>query len=80
MIGAASAAVAGAVELPTMFIVGRFLPGETIGIWQRTACLPITTAIVMTPARVTRKLSIQMVMPAKTTGPPPRLSDVWFDD
>lgn len=82
MIGAARASVAGAVELPTMFIVSWILLGESIGLVQWMACLLITLAIVLTPARATRTLSTQMVLPAKTTGggPPPRLSDIWFDD
>ncbi len=81
-IGAARAAVAGSVELPTMFLVGWFLLGEHIGPAQWVACLLITLAIVLTPARSTRSLSTQMALPMTTTGntPAPRLSDIWFDD
>jgi len=82
MIGAARASVAGSVELPTMFFVGWFLLGENIGLVQWIACLLITLAIVMTPARATRNLSTQMVLPTKATSKTraTRLSDIWFDD
>lgn len=63
MIGAARSAVAGSVELPTMFVVGALLLGESIGPWQWLACLLITLAILITPARATRNLSTQMVLP-----------------
>ncbi len=80
-IGAARSAVAGAVELPTMFLIGWFVFAETIGWIQWIACLLITLAIVITPSRGTRSLSTQIVLPEK---PPAksnqRLSDVWFDD
>ena len=79
-IGAARAAVAGSVELPTMFIVGWFLLGEHIGIAQWLACLLVTLAILLTPARATRNLSTQMVLPPKTQkkAGSGRLSDIWF--
>lgn len=79
-IGAARSAVAGAVELPTMFFVGWFMLGEVIGPAQWLACLLVTLAIVMTPARAARNLSTQMILPEP--GPkkkvPDRLSDTWF--
>jgi drug/metabolite transporter (DMT)-like permease len=79
-IGAARSAVAGSVELPTMFLVGWFLLGESIGIAQWLACLLVTTAILLTPARATRNLSTQMVLPSKTQkkAGSDRLSDIWF--
>ncbi len=79
-IGAARAAVAGSVELPTMFFVGWFLLGENIGIAQWLACLLVTLAILLTPARATRNLSTQMVLPPKTQNKAGsgRLSDIWF--
>ena len=72
MIGAARSAVAGSIELPMMFLVGLLLMNETIGFVQWVACLLVTLAIVMTPARATRNLSTQMVMPRKPDprGPP----------
>lgn len=65
MIGAARSAVAGSIELPMMFLVGLLFLNETIGAVQWVACVLVTTAIVMTPARATRNLSTQMVMPRK---------------
>ena len=64
-IGAARSAVAGSIELPTMFFIGWFALGETIGPAQWLACLLITLAIVLTPARATRNLNTQLVMPCK---------------
>ena len=64
-IGAARSAVAGSIELPTMFFIGWFALGETIGPAQWLACLLITLAIVLTPPRATRNLSTQLVMPRK---------------
>jgi len=65
VIGAARSAVAGSVELPTMFLVSALLLGESIGPWQWLACLLVTLAILITPARATRNLSTQMVLPRK---------------
>ncbi len=80
-IGAARSSVAGAVELPTMFLIGWVAFAESIGWIQWVACLLITLAIVITPSRSARNLSTQIVLPEK---PPAkssqRLSDVWFDD
>ena len=79
-IGTARSAVAGAVELPTMFLVGWFILGETIGAVQWLACLLVTLAILITPARSVRNLSTQMVLPSRTEkkAVPDRLSDTWF--
>jgi len=66
MIGAARSAVAGSVELPTMFFIGWYALGEVIGVAQWLACLLVTMAILMTPARATRNLTTQMVLPRKT--------------
>ena len=63
-----------------MFIVGWFLLGESIGYAQWLACLLVTLAILLTPARATRNLSTQMVLPEnrqKKAGST-RLSDIWF--
>lgn len=65
MIGAARSAVAGSVELPTMFFIGWYALGEVIGLAQWLACLLITLAILLTPARATRNLSTQMVLARK---------------
>ena len=64
-IGAARSAVAGSIELPTMFFIGWFALGETIGPVQWLACLLITLAILLTPARATRNLATQLAMPRK---------------
>lgn len=66
MIGAARSSVAGSVELPTMFFIGWYALGEKIGLAQWLACLLITLAILLTPARATRNLSTQMVLPGKS--------------
>ncbi len=79
-IGAARSAMAGSVELPTMFIVSWLMLGETIGLAQWVSCLLITLAILMTPASATRNLTTQMVLPRppQKQAPPKRLSDTWF--
>jgi drug/metabolite transporter (DMT)-like permease len=46
-------------------LVGWLMLGESIGPWQWIACLLVTLAILITPARATRKLSTQMVVPRK---------------
>ena len=66
LIGAARSSMAGSVELPTMFLISWFVLGEIIGPVQWAACLLVTVAILITPARATRNLSTQLVMP-KTT-------------
>ena len=65
MIGAARSSVAGSVELPTMFFISWYTLGEVIGVAQWLACLLITMAILLTPARATRNLTTQMVLPRK---------------
>ena len=62
-IGAARSAVAGSIELPTMFFIGWFTLGEIIGVAQWLACALVTIAILLTPARATRNLTTQMVLP-----------------
>ena len=81
-VGAARSAMAGSVELPTMFIISWFVLGEVIGPVQWLACMLVTIAIVMTPARSTRNLATQMAVPEKTgkNQVPKRLSEIWFDD
>jgi drug/metabolite transporter (DMT)-like permease len=48
-----------------MFAVGWLVLGESIGIAQWLACLLVTLAILVTPARATRNLSAQMILPRK---------------
>jgi drug/metabolite transporter (DMT)-like permease len=47
---------------PISFGIGWFVPGEIIGAVQWLACLLITLAILMTPARATRNLATQLAM------------------
>ena len=62
-IGAARSAVAGSVELPTMFLIGWFMLDEHIGLLQWVACALVTLAILSTPARARRHLTTQMAHP-----------------
>ena len=50
MIGPARSAMAGSVELPTMFIIGFMVFGESISFVQIISGLLVMTAIVITPA------------------------------
>ncbi len=50
MVGPARSAMAGSVELPTMFIIGFMVFGESIGLVQVLSGLLVMTAIVITPA------------------------------
>lgn len=57
-IGAARTAMAGSVELPTMFVIGWVGFGEAIGLPHILAATLVLTAIVITPARRTRPASV----------------------
>lgn len=50
LIGPARSAMAGSFELPTMFIIGFMVFGETIGFVQILSGMLVMTAIVITPA------------------------------
>ena len=50
-IGSAKAAIAGSVELPTMFIVGWLAFGEQITSLQLLSGVLVVTAIAMTPTK-----------------------------
>ena len=52
--GASRLAVFGSIELPTMFLAGVFVCGQTLTFAQLTACTLIITAIVTTRNRATR--------------------------
>ncbi|WP_170346220.1 DMT family transporter [Ruegeria atlantica] len=54
MIGASQTAIAGSIELPTMFAVGFFAFGEAITTPQAIACAFVLAAIVVTKRRETR--------------------------
>jgi drug/metabolite transporter (DMT)-like permease len=64
-VGAARAAVAGSIELPTMFLIGWVMLGETIGLAQWLACALVTFAILLTPARAQKRLSSSLVLPQR---------------
>lgn len=49
-IGAARASVAGAVELPAVFVVGSVFLGESLGATEMIAAVLICVAVVITPA------------------------------
>ncbi len=53
-VGAAGTAVAGSIELPTMFVVGWLAFGERIGLAQTAACALILASVMLVQARVTR--------------------------
>lgn len=57
MIGAARTAMAGAIELPMMMLVGWIGFGEALGPMQGLACLLVVAAIALTPSKVTRNVS-----------------------
>lgn len=57
MIGAARTAMAGAIELPTMMLVGWIGFGERLGPMQGLACLLVVGAILLTPPKVARNVS-----------------------
>ena len=48
-IGAAKSAMAGSMELPTMFLVGWLAFGETIGLLQFVAAIMVLFALTLTP-------------------------------
>ncbi|MEM7562842.1 MAG: DMT family transporter, partial [Pseudomonadota bacterium] len=56
-IGAARAAMAWSIELPTMFLIGGLLLGEQIGIAQWLGGALVTIAILLTPARAHRRVA-----------------------
>ncbi len=51
LIGAARTAMAGSIELPTMFVVGWLAFAETIGPAQFAAGALVVAAIIVTPSR-----------------------------
>lgn len=60
MIGTARTAIAGAVELPAMFMLGWIAYGEPVGPTQWIAGALVLTAIVLTPTRVTRNVTTNL--------------------
>lgn len=63
MVGAARTAMAGAVELPMMFALGWVAYGEHLGTAQWVAGALVLGAIILTPTRATRNVSINIARP-----------------
>ena len=59
VIGPARSAMAGSFELPTMFIIGFMVFGESIGFIQILSGLLIMTAIVITPAISSKRRMVE---------------------
>lgn len=70
MIGTARTAVAGSIELPTMFLIGWFAFAEPVGAAQWLACAIVIVAIALTPGRATVRSMAATVSerPEKTEG------------
>ena len=61
-IGAARTAMAGSVELPTMFLVGALAFGEALTWHQLVAGGIVVSAIALTPARANRNVSTNLTL------------------
>lgn len=72
-IGAAKAAMAGSVELPTSFLVGWLAFGEQIGWPEAIAAILILTAIGATPARRVAGVTTRITTRAHVPDPPQTL-------
>ncbi|MFT7672291.1 MAG: drug/metabolite transporter (DMT)-like permease [Gammaproteobacteria bacterium] len=59
IIGPAKSAMAGSVELPTMFIVGMLAFGESIGMLQIVAGVLVVSAVLITPAISSHRRVVQ---------------------
>lgn len=57
IVGTARTSILGAIELPTMFFVGVFLFGETIGVAQGIACAIVVFAISFSGSKVTKNVA-----------------------
>ena len=57
VIGTARTAIAGSIELPTMFLVGWFAFAEPVGLAQWIACGIVISAIALTPAQAIRTVA-----------------------
>jgi len=68
VVGAARAATAGAVELPTMILIGWLAFAETPGALQAAGCALIVGAVALSPSRKFRSATAT----AATAGPPGR--------
>ena len=59
IIGPAKSAMAGSIELPTMFVVGVLAFGESIGLLQIVAGMLVMSAILITPAISSNRRVVQ---------------------
>lgn len=50
-VGSARAAAAGAIDLPTVFVIGWLAFGESIGVPQLLGGALVITAVLITPSR-----------------------------
>lgn len=57
LVGTARTAIAGAVELPVMFLVGWLAFGEALSVAQWIACAMVIGAILVTPAKRARSVA-----------------------
>lgn len=62
-IGAAKTAMAGSVELPTMFVIGWLAFGDAVTPSQWIACALVLGAIFLTETRVTRNVATNLALP-----------------
>ncbi len=60
VVGSGRAAILGAIELPTMFLVGLVLLHEQIGAAQAVACVIVVGAIMLSGSRVTKNVATNM--------------------
>jgi len=62
VIGTARTAIAGSIELPTMFLVGWFAFAEPIGVAQWIACGIVISAIALTPGKSLRSIAANIAV------------------
>ncbi|MFW2332220.1 DMT family transporter [Ilumatobacter sp.] len=78
-VGAARSAVAGGVELPTIFVIGAVFFGESVRAEHLAAAAIIVTAIALTPsARSIHVLPEADESPAPTSSPTRRSRPTWI--
>jgi len=62
VIGTARTAIAGSIELPTMFLVGWFAFAEPVGVAQWVACGIVVSAIALTPGKSLRSIAANIAV------------------
>lgn len=68
VIGTARTAIAGSIELPTMFLVGWFAFAEPVGVAQWIACTIVISAIALTPSRSIRSIAANAAIEGEAGG------------